>query len=471
MSLEMAKRSVLSVISVLWSGLSCVSALITLICALLIIGKVSIPLTVLLVAVSLPSAILNQTYTKKLYQWNLTHIKEERQMNYLSFIMTDKSYAQELRLFNIGDFLKEKFKAIWGPYFAKKKKLTKKRVFLVTLLSVLPQLCILGILAVLSLRIINGNNTVGDYSLYSGLLAQFLSSLMAALTSIINIYDQKLRIHSFEEFEAIPNAVANTGTEKLNEITSIEFNDVSFRYPGTEKEVLQHISFSVKKHEKVCLVGLNGAGKSTLIKLLLRFYDAESGNIRINGADVKNYEITSLRKAFSCLFQLSPNYAFTLRENITISDIFKNADENDVLEALYNSSASDILDQMADGLDSYLSRAYEENGTELSGGQHQKIALARTFFRNSSVLILDEPSASLDPESEYKVFCSLEKLSRGKTAIFTSHRLSNTIIADKIIVIENGTVIEQGTHDELMEKASRYATFFTYQADRYIRKK
>ena len=201
--------------------------------------------------------------------------------------------------------------------------------------------------------------------------------------------------------------------------------------------------------------------------MLLRFYDVNSGFIKINGVDIREFEIVNLRRSFSVYFQDMRNYSFTLRENLWIADIEKSDDEDAFHQALFESNADELLNDMNDGLNTYLTRIFSDKGMELSGGQNQKIALARTFYRRHTALLLDEPSSNLDPEAEHKIFEVLKKLSEGKTTIFTSHRLSNVFLSDKIVVIEHGKIVEIGTQSELLKNKSRYAELFKYQQEKY----
>jgi len=231
---------------------------------------------------------------------------------------------------------------------------------------------------------------------------------------------------------------------------------------------LDGVSFILKKEQKVAFVGLNGSGKTTLIKLLLRMYDPESGVIRVNSIDSKEYTLSDLRLNFSVFFQEMRNYSFTLRENFSFVSEEQEYDDAAAEMALRNAYCDDIISMARKGLDTALTRFFDQEGIELSGGQHQKLALARTFFREHTALILDEPSSNLDPIAEQKVFESLESITSNKMTIFTSHRLSNVSLADRIIVLENGRVIEDGTQDELMKNNHRYAEMFKYQQERYM---
>jgi ABC-type multidrug transport system fused ATPase/permease subunit len=285
--------------------------------------------------------------------------------------------------------------------------------------------------------------------------------------SISNISENKIRIKDFREFNQWKSDVEDTGDLELQTIDSIHFCNVSFTYPGNENPTIKNMSFEIDARERVALVGINGAGKSTIVKLLLKFYDVTEGSILINGIDIKRFTQASLRRFFSVMFQDYANYAFTLRENIAISDIKSPSTADKVIEACKKSGVDEIYKDWEKGLNSYIYKEFEMDGKELSGGENQKVALGRTFYRDAEIIILDEPSSSLDPESEYKLFNKMIELCKDKGVILISHRLSNVILAEKILVIEDGKLIEQGTHSELINKNGRYASLFRYQAERY----
>ena len=236
-----------------------------------------------------------------------------------------------------------------------------------------------------------------------------------------------------------------------------------FTYPGSQTPALNDVSFSVGQGERIAIVGTNGSGKSTVIKLLLRFYDVNSGRILINGHEIRMYPLEDLRNAFSAYFQAEPYYGFTVRENLTIADRNRPDENQAIISALNVSGARDIIESIPDGIETYLTRMFDEKGIELSGGQYQRISLARTFFRRCSALILDEPTSSLDPETEHKLFSNLKKLNDDKIVIYISHRLSNVFVADKVIVLENGVVVEMGNSKDLMHGNGRFSELLNYQ--------
>ncbi|MCD8380074.1 MAG: ATP-binding cassette domain-containing protein, partial [Lachnospiraceae bacterium] len=244
--------------------------------------------------------------------------------------------------------------------------------------------------------------------------------------------------------------------------------DVSFHYPGAKTDVLSHCSFTIHRGETVGLVGLNGAGKSTVLKLMCRFYDPTGGRILIDGKDAREYDIVKLRELFGVLFQDYVNYSFTLRENVAMSDLSRIDDTTAVIEACQKSRAYDFISGWKKGIDENMTRRFDPEGKELSGGQWQRVALARAFFRDAPVVFLDEPSASLDPVAEEEIFQEFARLSGGKSAVLISHRLSSITLADRVLVLEDGQIVEEGSHDELIKKGGRYAYLFGLQAGKYM---
>ena len=242
---------------------------------------------------------------------------------------------------------------------------------------------------------------------------------------------------------------------------------MTFKYPNAEQYVLENCSFAIEPNEKIGLIGLNGAGKSTIIKLMFRFYDPESGCIKLDGVDLKEYNVYAVRKIFGVLFQDYVTYCLPLREIIALSDFGNRNNDEKLKRACDISGASEIIKDWENGFDSVLGRYYADNGKDLSGGQWQLIGLARAYFKESKYMILDEPSAALDPISEDRIFEQLYRLSEGKTSVTISHRLSNTVLADRILVIGDGHIVEQGSHFDLLKQNGKYAHLFNLQASKY----
>jgi ABC-type multidrug transport system fused ATPase/permease subunit len=246
------------------------------------------------------------------------------------------------------------------------------------------------------------------------------------------------------------------------------FDDVSFRYPGTERNVINHVNLTIEPGETVVLVGLNGAGKTTLIKLLTRLYDPTEGVITLDGHDTREYDVQDLYRLFGIIFQDFGKYAVNVKENIQFGQLDRDAGMDEIAYAARQSSADQFIADLPAQYDTPLMRYFEENGIELSIGQWQKLSIARAFYSDSDIIILDEPTASLDPIAEQEIYNQFDSLREDKTTIFVSHRLSSATVADKIVVLEKGAVIEIGNHSQLMQKQGAYYTLFSTQAKRYM---
>ncbi|MCL2052179.1 MAG: ABC transporter ATP-binding protein/permease [Lachnospiraceae bacterium] len=454
--------------NIVWNIFAGFSSLISFTSAFIMLGTVNWLYPLILTAAAFPSAISNQRYTKLLYGWRLSHINEDRKMGYIQSLASNKTFANDIRLFNLREFLVGRYQDIWTLLIMGRKKLLKRQLFAALSASLLPEAIIFIILILVTRNIFDGRNTVGDYTLYSGLLATLAGSLTYAINSIVNIYEDKLKVDTIKKFESRANSVLDNGTKELSGDLDIEFKDVSFKYPGTERLILNGLSFRIAPKEKICLIGINGAGKSTIIKLLLRFYDVSNGNIIINGNDIREYSLSSLRRCFSTFFQQYDKYAFSLRDNVIISDLEKQAsDDKRAIETLEKVDALGLLKKAAKGLDTPLSRYFDPDGIELSGGEEQKIALARTVYRSCQMIIFDEPSSSLDPISEMNLFENMKELFKGKSALFTSHRLSIVHLSDHILILEDGHITESGSHKELMELGGEYSKLYTLQSKKY----
>jgi ABC-type multidrug transport system fused ATPase/permease subunit len=311
---------------------------------------------------------------------------------------------------------------------------------------------------------------IGDYTLYTGALLSVSTCISALITTSAHIYEGTLFIDNLMQFLNEPQSVCDPTTPKQLPKRvghTLELRDVSFRYPGSDKNVISHVNLKINAGERVVLVGLNGAGKTTLIKLITRLYDPTEGEILLDGVNIKEYPLADLYSMFGIIFQDFGKYSATVEENIRYGDLRKPHVEGDVQYAASQSAAAEYIEALTDGYNTPLTRVFEMNGTELSGGQWQKLAIARAFYADSDFLILDEPTAALDPLAEQEIYNQFAKLGENKTTIFVSHRLSSATTADQIIVLKNGELIENGVHSELMALKGDYYTLFTTQAERY----
>ena len=360
------------------------------------------------------------------------------------------------------------FMLYWKEWFQEKQKIVIQKSFWSSISMILPQIASALILVYVGIKILNKTLSIGDFTLYSSLIVQFSGGIGSIFSSFTQTYENEIKLNNFKSFLGWKTKLVTNGKMKIKSPVVIEFRNVSFKYPDTERYILKEVSFKIDKYEKVALVGLNGAGKSTIIKLMLRLYDPTEGTIFINSINIKEYDIEGLRKTFGVVFQDFCCYALKLRENITIADIENDTDDETITAACHAAGMDALLKKFSNNLDIYLTKQFDDKGEELSGGEWQKIAIARAYFQNSEFMIMDEPTSSLDPEAEYAMFETLTNLCKKKGAIFISHRLSSVTMADRILVLENGKIIESGSHKELMQNKGQYAHLFTLQAERYI---
>lgn len=390
----------------------------------------------------------------------------DRKNLYFSRVFYLQDYAKELRLSRAGEMVERRYyqnvsdriKTV-SPYLAKQWKLYFCQESLpMTLLIYLGITLLMGYKAIVTKEV-----TMGDFAAtFNG--ASSISTSVFALTShlAINVRENGLYVEKFRRFmNAKEKMVSGTKTTVFEKPPVIKFENVSFKYPGTEKYVLKNINLEISPYKKIAFVGYNGAGKTTLTNLLLRLYDVTEGAITIDGVNIKEWDIKSYHKNFAAVFQDFSLFGATLGENVSMDDC---PVKERVEEAV---KAADFDRPLPDGTDSILLREFDDEGVSLSGGEAQKIAIARAFYKNCSFAILDEPSANLDPVAEYALNQSMSRAANDKTVLFISHRLSTTVMADEIYMLEKGEIVEQGSHEELMRLNGKYAYMFNLQAEKY----
>lgn len=461
-------------VQILNSTFNLVSTLISAVSFVAVLWIIGPWAPAVIIALAVPSAIVTFIYRKKNANYVRRNSKDRRQMEYYSRTMTDKDMAKEIRLFDLSDTLIKSYQAVFRKYYRGLKKLIFAEHgwnLLCTLVSTAAHCLLFVYVADLVIR---GELSVGDYTLYAGALTSISNCVTTLVSTTSTIYEGTLFIENMIDFMNEPVTIRPSVTParlpQKGKGHEIEFRHVSFGYPETGREVLHDVNLTVRAGESLVLVGQNGAGKTTMIKLLTRLYDPTEGQILLDGVDLREYSLRELYDLYGIIFQDFGRYAFSIRENITFGEINAHVDEERIREAAHQSNADSFIDRLPDGYDTPLMRMFEPNGHELSTGQWQKLSVARAFYGVKDIIILDEPTASLDPLAEQEIYRQFDELRQGKTTVFVSHRLSNAVNASKIVVMEQGRVVEEGTHRELMGKGvtGAYHRLFTAQAERYL---
>ena len=465
-------------IQILSSTFQVVSTTITLVSFIVILAAELWWAALVMVAVSVPSAIINFYYRRKHFQYMRRRSKDRRQMSYYSDLMVNKDMVKEIRMFDLSDTFIGRYRETFDRYFAGIRALILREDMWHVIITVVSSVVNCGFYAWFAYRVITGGYQIGTYSLYTGALGQIAGQVGALIGISATIYEGTLFIDNLTSFlgekptvvPVVPEGREEEGPLKVahGQPHTIEFRHVSFIYPGTERKVLDDVNLLIRPGETLVLVGLNGAGKTTLLKLLTRLYDPTEGVILLDGEDIRAYDVKDLYSMYGIIFQDFGKYAVSVTENIYFGDVRKEIKDEEIRKAAEEADATDYIKRLPAGFDTPLMRVFEETGIEPSIGQWQKLAIARAFYSDSDVLILDEPTASLDPMAEQEIFNQFDRLRADKTTIFVSHRLSSATVASKIAVLEYGKLIEEGDHRQLMAMRGRYYELFSTQAKRYI---
>jgi ATP-binding cassette subfamily B protein len=388
---------------------------------------------------------------------------------YLSNLLQVAWSVKEVKLFSLGNrFLKE-VEDIQTKFYDDNAALAKRTYIINIILSTVSVVFLIGIQFFVIIQALQRRITIGDINFYQSVISNFQNGLGGLFNNLNRIFDNSQYVQSiFDLFDTHPliTEIANPVQLHLTKPPLIEFKNVSFSYPDKKEKALKNFNLTIHPGEKVAFVGENGAGKSTIIKLLARFYDVTEGEILINGTNIKALSLASWYQTLGILFQDFNRYEDTVKDNIAYGDLNKEARDEVIEKAARDSGANSFITTFDNTYQQMLGRTFEE-GLELSTGQWQKLALARAFFRDAKVLILDEPTAAIDPKAEAEIFDKVDKLSQDRTVIIISHRFSTVRNADTIYVINNGSIQESGNHKELMKKQGQYAKLFSLQASRY----
>jgi ATP-binding cassette, subfamily B, bacterial len=467
--LERARRQTVGRIGLLALLLATAQDLITL-ASLAAVLLVELPWLLLLLVVAVVPSFVGETHYAALgysllFQWT----PERRLLDYLRYAGASDEMAKEVKLFNLSDFLVGRYAKLSDEFYDANKRLAIKRNVVSSLFVTLGTLGYYGAYAVTIYLTVLGRFTIGALTFLAGSFRQSRDLIQRILLALSQVFEQSLYLADlFTFFDVQPRVTSKPGARPVPVPIrrGFEFQDVGFRYPGSDRWAVRHLSFTFEPHERIALVGENGAGKTTLVKLLARLYDPDEGRVLLDGVDLRDYDLDSLRRHIGVIFQDFVRYDFILKENIGVSEVGALADGSRVLEAARRSLADTVARRLEKGYDQMLGHRFD-GGVELSGGEWQKVALARAYMRDAQVLILDEPTASLDARAEYEVFLRFAELTRGRMAVLISHRFSTVRMADRILVLQGGTLVDQGTHEELVARGGLYAELFSLQAAGY----
>jgi ATP-binding cassette subfamily B protein len=426
-------------------------------------------LLLLLIGCLIPAFLGESHFAFLDYAKNFRQTPAKRQMDYLRQVGGSKEAAKELKLFGLASFLTDRFAGLANAILSENMALNRRRLIAVSFLAMLSTVGYYGAFAWAVYQTVTGTINIGGLVFLAQAIMGASSNISQLFMTISGIADQALFLTDLLAFFGMRPTV----TSKPNALPAprpitrgFEFRDVSFVYPGTEREVLKNLNFRLEPGERVAMIGQNGQGKTTIVKLMTRLYDPTGGKVLLDGIDLREYDIEDLCREIGVIFQDFMRYEMTARENIGVGRIEYLEDDCRIRAAAEKSMADGVIARLPGKYEQMLGRRFE-GGVDLSGGEWQKLALGRAYLRDAQVLILDEPTAALDAKAEYEVYRRFNELTIGKMALFISHRFSTVRMAERIIVLENGAIAEEGNHEQLIERAGRYAEMFELQASSY----
>jgi ATP-binding cassette subfamily B protein len=446
-----------SLISIIQNGLS-----LTAIAGLFIWLHWSI--AVILILSALPALFIKVYFAKKLYNWEKKITQKERESIYLNIMLTVDKFVKEVRIFDVSKSFMQRYSTLRGEIYTEKMAIVGKQSKAEIVAKTLEVVATISIYTFVAYRAVLGKITAGGFVMYFQAFQKGQSSLKATLQSLATLYQNRLFLQYLFEFLDIKHKVKEAKDPmplpRIEE--KISFHDVNFQYPSSTHQILKNINLEFNKGEVIAIVGENGSGKTTLIKLLCRLYDVSDGTIRFDGKDIKAISLSDVRQKISVIFQDYAEYFLSVKENIQISDMHKPLDMERIEQSARNTGADGFIKDMPLEYENMLGLRFMR-GNQLSGGQWQKIALARAFYKEADIIVLDEPTSAIDPLAEYEIFEKLKDFAKDKILVLITHRLYNLKMVDQIIVMDKGEVIEQGSHEELAQKRGKYYEMFKKQ--------
>jgi ATP-binding cassette, subfamily B, bacterial len=428
------------------------------------------PWLIALLLLALVPAFLGEAhFNAQSYSLDFFRTPERRELDYVRQTAASAETAKEVKIFGLNGFLIDRYVRLAADFYAANRKLAVRRAGWGGMFTAIGTIGYYLAYGYIAWRTLAGDFSVGDLTFLAGSFRRLRTLLEGLLSSFSTTASQALYLNDlFSFFEVTPEIMSPDNPlpfpHPIRE--GFAFEDVGFMYPGADRWAVRHLSFKLHAREVIALVGENGAGKTTLVKLLTRLYDPDEGRILLDGHDLRAYDLEALRGNMGVIFQDFVRYNFSAGDNIAVGKIAERKDRGRIARAASRSQADEVIARLSAGYDQMIGKRFK-NGVELSGGEWQKVAIARAYMREAEVLVLDEPTAALDARSEFAVFQRFKELSAGKTAILISHRFSSVRMADRILVLADGKVEAAGTHDELMRQSGRYAELFELQAAGY----
>ncbi len=418
---------------------------------------------------AIPGGVVRFLYSRKLYAWQRRRTEVERQSYYAHWLLTDSTHAKEIRLFGLGDRFRSWHRQLRRQLRRELIGLTTRRSLAELGAGACAVVAVFGTFAYIAWRALHADITVGEMMAYYLAFQTSLGSLQAVLRGFASLYEDNLFLTYFDEFmtlepRVLPPAKPRPMPRPMSE--GIHFKNVDFSYPDTERTALRNVSLAIRPGEVTAFVGPNGSGKTTLVKLLCRLYDPAGGAITVDGVDLRQFDVVDLRRNMSVIFQDFAQYQLTARENIRLGNVMLDEADTAIEAAARDAGAHEVISGLRHGYSTILGKWFDD-GEELSVGEWQKIALARAFVRDAQILVFDEPTSALDPQAEWDVFQHIKELAGGRAVVLISHRFSTVRTADHIHIFDQGSIVESGTHDELVALGGRYASMYEVQARAY----
>lgn len=426
-------------------------------------------IALVLFAAAIPGIIVKMRHSERLYRWYSRRTETERRVYDYHYMLTSIIYAKELRLFDLGGFFRQRYRDLMAILRGERLELAKNRSCADLLAQTVAVISLFGMVAYITWQTLLGEITLGDLVMYQQAFQRAQAALQGIMSSLAGLYEHNLFLNHFYGFlDLKPQVVAPTeaAAPPRPMRKGITIENLCFSYPLANREALKYINLKISPGEVVALVGDNGAGKTTLAKMLCRLYDPTKGRIAIDGIDYRAINVQKLRREITMIFQDYMQYPLTARENIWIGDLLSDPQGEEIIRAVRQAGAEGIISRLPKGYETFLGKRFEE-GDEISIGEWQKIALSRAFLRNAQLIILDEPTSAMSALAEYEMFQSFKELLNGRSALLISHRFSTVRMADLICVLEDGTIVEQGSHADLIRQNNRYARMYEMQAQHY----